>query len=228
MRRSDTRIRCVHDGRPRHARHSRDQREPKAAAPAVAHKPLESAHERRSTAQRSRTRHRHTGRQGRRPIISIAKIHDIGQFPCLGMPRRLLRWLSQRELKAVPRSLTCKLISLSPTSSPAPGRCSTDRAQRPLTLGDRGRHRAAPGPARRRRPERASGRDAAPASALMPSSGGSSVQFAELLLQSGRTAQLEPAATLQEQERRSSQRLGELIDALERLAERDGEAARRS
>lgn len=62
---------------------------------------------------------------------------------------------------------------------------------------------------------------------LIPSPGGSSVQFAELVLQSGRTARLESAATLEEQERRSSQCLGELIDALERLAERDTEAASR-
>ncbi len=64
--------------------------------------------------------------------------------------------------------------------------------------------------------------------ALTPSSRDCSVQFAELVLQSGRTAQHEPATTLEEHERRSSQRLGELIDALERLGEGDAEAARRA
>lgn len=63
--------------------------------------------------------------------------------------------------------------------------------------------------------------------ALMSPSGGSSVQFAELVLQSSRTVQLESGATLEEHERRSSERLGQLIDALERLLEGDAEAGRR-
>ena len=148
-------------------------------------------------------------------------------IPLIGIPTRLLRWLSQYGLTAL-RPVSHVQAHLLVPYVVAGAREVLDGGE----LTGRSRWAIEDAIARLRDQRDVIDRgghldETSALGALMPSSGGSTVQFAELVLQSNGADQLEPAATLEEQERRSSQRLGEVIDALESLAKRDTEAARR-
>jgi hypothetical protein len=135
------------------------------------------------------------------------------------MLRRLLRWLSQCELKALSPVSHVQAHLLVPYVV-AGAREVLEGGE----LGGRSRWAIEDAIARLRAQRDIIDRrghldETSARSALMPTPGGGSVLFTELVLQSGRTSQLEPTATLEEQERRSSQVPG-------RTDRRSGEACR--